>query len=252
MPKRIRRLREVLSEGTSFVAISETVRERLQALGAPQDRITVIPVGLVPSDFPPEEEVANRRRREVTGDLGIVTVCRLVEFKAPDILPRLARMLADRGVRFRWTLIGDGRLRDDVRRNIDRYRVGDRFVMAGSQPFGAVLSYLAEADLMVHNAVVAPDGSRESLGVALMEAGAIGLPVVSCRVGGIPEVVVNGETGLLREEGDLEGLVESVVRLSEDGDLRREMGLAAMRRVRRVFDSRRLASVMEDLYDSLV
>ena len=102
---------------------------------------------------------------------------------------------------------------------------------------------------MVHNARIDSQGDHESLGVSLMEGGAMGLPVVSCRIGGIPEVVKDGETGFLVDSGDTEAMAERITRLAGDVSLRRRMGEAAMTHVRTVFDSRRLASQMEALYD---
>jgi glycosyltransferase involved in cell wall biosynthesis len=111
---------------------------------------------------------------------------------------------------------------------------------------------LWESDIMVHNAIVAPSGEREALGVVLIEAGAMGLPVVSCRVGGIPEAVADGDTGLLADEGDLAGLAERVAMLASDPGLRHKMGLAAMRRARREFDSAFLATKLETVYDRIL
>lgn len=251
-PRRTRRLHRILSQGAAIVATSEALRERLVEMRAPTERLHVIPVGIDPDEFPPEVQVAKRRKEPLSGDLRIVTVGRLVEVKAPDALPQVARALLDRGLPFQWTLVGEGRLRDRVLENVRRYGVGERFHLVGSQPFEKVRSLLWEADLMVHNAVVTPDGGRESLGVVLMEAGAMGLPVVSCRVGGIPEVVVDGETGLLVAEADAEAMTSCIATLGQANEVRERMALAAMKRARTLFDSARLAARLENLYDGLV
>jgi len=129
--------------------------------------------------------------------------------------------------------------------------LGDRFVVKGSLPFAAVSDLLWTSDIMVHNAMVNPGGGREALGVTLMEAGAVGLPVVSCRVGGIPEVVIDNETGFLVESGDLDAMADKVVLLVKKSDLRCQMGIAAMRHVRKSFDSNLLAAKLENLYDTV-
>ena len=251
-PGHQRRLRRLLQQETRFICTSEALRRQLQELGASLDRIHVVPVGIDSADFPPEEEILRRRGRKPKGDLRIVTVGRLVAPKAPQRLPEVARLLADRGLQFRWTLVGDGELRAEVEEGIRRHGVRDRFEMTGRLPFSEVRSLLIDADLMVHNAVVTPRGGRESLGVVLMEAGAMALPVVSCKVGGIPEVVVNGETGILVDEGDLQGMADGIAELAGDDDLRDRLGRAAMKRTHTTFDSAALAARLETLYDEII
>lgn len=248
----LRRLRKLLRKPYAFVATSRALLDALGALGAPRDRIHVIPVGIDVRDFPPEDAVAERRKERRDRPVRLVTVGRLGDVKAPHMLPQVARMLLDRGVELEWTLVGDGPLRRRVADNIERFSVSGCFRMAGGLPFNKVRSLMLEADMLVHNAIVAPDGGREALGVVLIEAGAMGLPVVSCKVGGIPEVVVDRETGMLVEESDMEGMVERIIALARDPELRFRMGVAAMKRARTIFDSARLAERIEELYDNLV
>jgi len=88
----------------------------------------------------------------------------------------------------------------------------------------------------------------EGMGNALMEAMAAGRPVVATRVGGVPELVVHGQTGLLVEPDDAQGLARAVLALLADRDLRVEMGQAGRRRVLRDFTPRAMAGAMERLY----
>lgn len=226
----------------------------LRALGLAgyaKESIHVIPVGIRTADFPSPEAVAARLAGR-GGRLRIVTVGRLVDVKAQHDLPRVLRWVLDAGVDARWTLAGDGPLRGEIEAAVRRFGVGDRFALAGELPFAKVRDLLLESDLMVHNAVMTPEGRRESLGVVLMEAGAMGLPVVSCRVGGIPEVVVDGQTGVLVPERDGPAMAEAIVRLARDPEECRRQGLAAVERIRAHFDSDVLASRLEDLYDRLM
>jgi glycosyltransferase involved in cell wall biosynthesis len=186
------------------------------------------------------------------GPLRIVTVGRLVEVKAHRELPGVLRRVLDAGVDARWLVAGEGPLRGEIEAAARQHGVADRFTLAGEMPFAKVLEVLLDSDLMVHSATVTADGRRESLGVVLLEAGAMGLPVVSCRVGGIPEVVVDGQTGALVPQGDGAAMAEAIVRLSRDPEERRRMGLAAAERVRTHFDNDVLAGRLEDLYDRLM
>ena len=105
---------------------------------------------------------------------------------------------------------------------------------------------------MVHAGIIAPDGGRESFGVALVEASAASLPIVSVRVGGIPEIVSDGETGLLTEVGDVEGMAERVITLATDRQLRESFGEAARLRALEKFDSQTQVSRLEEFYQGLL
>lgn len=247
-----RRLARLMSKPYWFVVLSEALKEAFIKKGGNPGRVRVIPVGIDLDDFPDEDALRAARNRRNAARLKIVTIGRLVGFKAPQELPRVAAMLVDRGVDCEWTLAGDGPLRNEVIANVERYRVQDRFHLTGNVPFERVRSLISDADVMVHNAIVAPDGTRESLGVALMEAGAFGVPVVSCRVGGIPEVIADRETGFLVPERELDTMSGRIAELARDSELRLRLGLAARARVSELFDSRRIAARMEAFYDEIL
>jgi glycosyltransferase involved in cell wall biosynthesis len=210
----------------------------------------VIPVGIAAASLPAEAEVCQARaQRAGNGPLRLITVGRFIPCRAHADLADVARQLAAQGLDFRWILVGDG---TEVARFEDRAQslgVRDRFELTGSLPFAAVQELLIAADIMVLNAVIAPSGEREALGVSLIEGSALGLPVVSCRVGGIPEIVTDGETGFLVAAGDATALAERILQLARDPDLRLQLGAAAMARARQRFSSERLAAQLEAFYD---
>lgn len=236
----------------TFVTTSEGLKQGAVELGAAPDRVHVIPVGIDTTALPAANAVRERRKPRVTeAPLRLITVGRMIACKAPQDLPRIARALQDAGVPFEWIVVGDGPLMEDFRKSAERLGVRDRFVVKGSIPSADVQALLWESDLMVHNAVVAESGEREALGVVLMEAGAAGLPAVSCPIGGIPEIVRDGEGGVLVESGRPEAMAAAVADLAVRPEVRTAMGLAAMERVRRLFDSESLALRLEELYDHL-
>jgi glycosyltransferase involved in cell wall biosynthesis len=91
----------------------------------------------------------------------------------------------------------------------------------------------------VQHSVEAESGDCEGTPVGILEAGASGLPVISTRHGGIPEVVVEGETGLLVDEKDVPGMAAHMIRLIREPDLAAQLGLAARRRVEALFTMER-------------
>ena len=235
-----------------FHVTSEALRVSAVDMGADPARVFVVPVGLCVDDLPSVEDVRRRLEgRSEAGKTRILTISRLVDFKAPHQLPVVARILEDSGMDFEWVVIGDGPLRSELEANCRRYDVEKRFVLAGSRSFDEVKQRLGNSDVMVLNAVTDARQGRESLGVSLMEGGGFGLPVVSCKLGGIPEVIRDGETGYLVDPGDLASMAERIAALGRDATLRCRMGMAAVTRVRRVFDSRQLAAKLEDSYDRI-
>ena len=251
-PRYFSRLSRLLRQDLPIHVTSQHLKDGVVALGGSPDHVHVVPVGIWLPDLPTEEKtVRHRESRQSVRRIRLITVGRLVEYKAPQRLPEVARILKDRGLDFEWNLVGEGPLMPEVGQNAQKLGVSDRFFVKGRLPFDTVADLRWNSDIMVHNAVIAPDGSRECLGVTLLEAQAVGIPVVSCKVGGIPEAVADGSTGLLVESGDLEGMADRIMRLSNDSELRHRMGQAAVRHARDNFDSRKLGERIESIYDSL-
>ncbi|NQT94521.1 MAG: glycosyltransferase family 4 protein [Lentisphaerae bacterium] len=248
-------LTRLLSYENVYVHVtSEAMRPSALELGSDPDRLAVVHVGIGCEGMPGPDAIRSRiQARRSVSRLKIVTVGRLVEVKAPHKLPAVAAELHREGIDFEWVVVGDGPLRSQLEENCRRFDVADRFRIMGELPHSDIQPLLEECDMMVFNSVITPGGDvMESLGVSLMEGGACGLPIVSCRVGGIPEVVADGETGFLVESGNLERMTKKIVLLASDGDLRTRMGLAAAERIRSLFDSELLAQQMESFYDLIL
>ena len=107
----------------------------------------------------------------------------------------------------------------------------DHVEFLGSRPHPEVAAAMRRARAFVQHSVRASDGDSEGTPVAILEAGASGLPVVATRHAGIQDVVIDGQTGLLVDEGDIDGMAESMRRLLEDPELARRLGMAARERV---------------------
>jgi glycosyltransferase involved in cell wall biosynthesis len=111
------------------------------------------------------------------------------------------------------------------------WQLQDRVTLHGVQPSPVVADLMAKADIFLqHSATDPTNGDMEGLPVAILEAMARGLPVVSTRHAGIPEQVVEEETGFLVDEGDVDGMAKGILRLAIDPSLRQRMGQAGHRR----------------------
>jgi glycosyltransferase involved in cell wall biosynthesis len=226
------------------VPISEYNRRFLAKLAGPKAPMHVVHCGVDPQTF-------TFRPREIPaqGPVRVLCVAALREYKGHRHL--LEAVAGDPELeRVELTLVGDGELRAELEQLARRCGIADRVRFLGGRPEHEVRALLDECHAFVLASVVARDGNMEGLPVALMEALACGVPVISTRSSGIPELVRDGETGLLAEPADPSSLRAALRRLLEDPTAARRMSEAGRRLVEAEFDieksGRRLSRLFGD------
>jgi glycosyltransferase involved in cell wall biosynthesis len=209
------------------VCISEAIRHVLLEDGLPPDKLVTIHSGI---DLRSYAEVMPRDGFRVElgipdNDLVIGTVAAMARHKDYPNLLRAAKLVlrTKEGVTF--CAVGDGPERARILRLAKELGLHERFVFVGFQ--ADPRSYLANFDVFVLAS------KKEGLGTALLEAQAVGLPVVACRTGGIPEIVQNGHNGLLVPPRNPTQLAAALLRLAHDSTLRDTLGRNALRTVGR-------------------
>jgi len=227
-------LQDKVADAAFVVAISNYNREVILAECGPSaaPKVTVIHCGVDTRLFRP----GTAGRRE--GPLRVLCIGTLHEVKGQTYLIEACRVLAARGVSLACHLVGDGPDRRELARQAERAGIGDRVRFRGRLTQEEVREVLRGADVVAAPSVPTRSGRREGIPVALMEAMASGVPVVASRISGIPELVEDGEAGLLVEPGDAEGLAGALERLARDEALRRRLGAAGRAKVEREFDLR--------------
>src|SRR6266480_2738345 len=165
----------------------------------------------------------------------IVSIGRLVAFKGFEYLIDACAELARRGRDFSCEIIGDGPLRGDLEARIRKLSLSDRVHLLGSLSQGAVLEKLRAADIFALASVTDAQGASDVFPTVIIEAMAAARPVVSTRLAGIPESVVDGETGLLVPPEDTMALAKALGRLIEDAKLRLHYGRAGRARIEQHF-----------------
>ncbi len=190
--------------------------------------------GIDPTQFTPPARAAST-------ELRILAVGRVVEQKGFRLLMEACATLRTAGRSFRCDVIGDATedpaAAIDLRLTMRRLQLADSVRLRGALPTSEVVEAMAGADLFVLPCVVAVDGSRDVTPNVIIEAMAMALPVVSTRISGVSELVVDGETGLLVPPGDPDALGAAIATLMDDAELRRAMGAAARLRAERQFDA---------------
>jgi glycosyltransferase involved in cell wall biosynthesis len=177
----------------------------------------------------------------------VLAVGRLVEKKGFHVLLAACETLRDLGVEAQFLIVGDGPEADRLRHMIAERQLADRVTLPGKLLPAALVEYYRRANLFVMPSCVA-DNDRDGIPNVLIEAMAMEVPVVSTRVSGIPELVCDGETGLLVEQNDPVGLAEAIARLLHDRQLARRLAKAGREVVLREFDINNSARTLLRLF----
>lgn len=235
------RLDEKVARATFTVAISHFCRSQLMYLANRRhwQRLPIVHCGIDPARFPLPDATAGRPPH-------IAFVGRLDPVKGADLLLDALAALRNAHPGLTATFIGDGPHAAEIRAHARRLGLDDMTTFPGAQPEHAVAHLLQQADLLVLPSFA------EGLPVVLMEAMATGLPVVASRIAGIPELVRDGENGLLIPAGDTASLIAAIDRLLRDPALRTRMGQAGRATVLADFaidtEARRLARLFTEAH----
>src|SRR6478672_1884848 len=165
----------------------------------------------------------------------IIAVGRLIPKKGFGDLIRTCALLAERGKSFRCEIIGEGPLENELSRQIDELRLQNDVVLTGAKPQTQLRGRLAAANVFVLPSVVDPDGGMDNLPTVIMEAMATGLPVVSTNIGGIPEMIVENETGFLGQPGDARAMADAIETVINDCSSAARLGHSGYERARALF-----------------
>lgn len=200
---------------------SAFLASRLIALGCPRDKITVSPYGVDPDRLTPTSAEPMR----------LLAVGRLVDKKAPHLTLEAFARVTKRFPAAHLDLVGDGPLMARCCRLVQDLGIAGQVVLHGARPHEEVMRLMSATSLFLQHSVTADSGDTEGLPVAILEAMSSAVPIVATRHAGIPDAVVDGETGLLVEEHDVAGMAEAMSALLTDRACAQAMGKAGRRRV---------------------
>jgi len=239
-------LRKLFHTGDHFVVPSRSIRDALLAENCPQDRISVLSWGVDTARFAPRVEplpenpcvfvmVSGFTRKKGVGTLieafdrvrqRMSSVRLVLAGAGPELLPSQARV----------------------------HELGlDKFVeFPGFVPQEDLPGLLRRCHVFVHPSETPPQGDKEGIPTAIMEALACGLPVVSTLHAGIPEIITDGENGYLVAERDVATLADRMIELAERDDLRNQFGEAGRRRVVVDYNVTTQSQRLEELYDEII
>ncbi|BAC90138.1 gll2197 [Gloeobacter violaceus PCC 7421] len=225
----------------AIIAVSDFIRERLLAKGCPPEKIIRHYIGIDTAKFTPAERPADERY--------ILCVGRHAKRKGIDVLIEAFARIAARHPEVALVQIGAGALTGELQALARRLGVAGRVRFLGAQPHARVIEWMRGAEIFSLPSRTSRSGDSEALGIVFNEASACAVPVVSTRHGGIPEAILDGETGLLAPEGDAVALAEKLDILLADRGLGRRLGLRGREFVCEQFDIDTQTAKLEAVYD---
>jgi len=210
-----------------------------------QSKFSLIYHGVNLKDFQP---VSDRRTNAVSTDPLIISVGRLVEKKGFQDLFEALFLVKKRGERFQCAIYGDGPLRQQLTEWIEKHDMSGEILLQGDRTQQELISAYQNANLFILTPIDAGNGDRDGIPNVLVEAMAVGLPVITTAVAGIPELVENNRDGLLYPSHDVENISSGILELLCNPEKRRQLGDAAAKKVKEQFDIAQAAQRLKALF----
>ena len=236
----LKRREALKKEATLFIAVSEFIKKTLIKKGFPSDKIRVNYIGVDTDLFQADPNV---KRESV-----VLFVGRLAEKKGCEYLIRAMAEVQKRVENVKLVIIGDGALRTKLEKLAEKLL--QRYQFLGLQPSNEVKRWMNRSKLLAVPSITAKNGDSEGLPMVVVEAQAMGLPVVGSIHAGIPEAVINGETGFLVPEQDHQGLAASILKLLEHETLWQKMSHNGKQRMRLHFNLSQQTQALDKIYQS--
>ncbi len=231
-------------EGALFLCVSSFIRDQVLAAGFPASRTHVHYTGV--------DCAATRPRDPGEETATILHVARLVEMKGTATLLHAFAALARADDAVSLVVVGDGPLRRPLHALAAALGLGEQVRFLGALPHAEVMAWMRRSAMLVLPSVRTATGRVEGLGMVLLEAAASGVPVIGSRVGGIPEGVLDGQTGFLVPARDAGALCAGMQDLLDNPATRHRMGVAARTFVEQRFDICRQTAALEGFYDAVL
>jgi glycosyltransferase involved in cell wall biosynthesis len=240
-------LKEKVARSAQAMTISEYNRRFLVAQGADEGKIAIVRCGVSPGRFSGLREHTAPGALPVIGSLG-----RLVAKKGFDTLITAAGMLQRSGCRFRLEIAGDGPLREALAAQAEQEGAAGMITFLGPVANDRIPSWLAGLNQFVLACRVDAQGDMDGIPVALMEAMASGVPVISTTVSAVPELIEDGRSGLLVPSASPPALAEAIARLLNDTELRARCIAGGRQKIEGEFSEEANAKQLSQLFNAIL
>lgn len=236
--------RKLFQSGDCFIALSKYNYCSLVSLGLDEKKIITHSCGIAIDKFP------FRWHSSTVNDIRpvkVLTVARLIPEKGlPFAIRAISQVLNTYDISLEYQIIGGGPLRHKLEKMVQEMDLAAKIRILGPQSYSSVVTKLLESHIFLLPSVA------ESFGVVLLEAQAVGLPVIATSVGGTNQAIVNGKTGFLVKARSVDAISEKLMFLIKRPNLWLEMGQAGREYVKEKYDIRVLNKRLEDIYMNIL
>ena len=227
---------------SKIIVVSKAMKQALINRGCLEEKIVLNTYGPHPDYFKVTPDYSSNH---------IIGVGRHTYKKAPYLTILAFKKVLEKYPDLKLTLIGTGELYEVCKHMIEALDLKDSISIPGGLPRDEIIPYLEKSCLFIQHSLVAGDGDSEGTPVGIIEAMAAGLPVVSTFHAGIPDVVVNEETGLLVSEGDINAMAEGIIDLVADRERAKQYGECSRLRIERDFNMEKHIEKLNGILSSL-
>lgn len=215
---------------SALIAVSGDMAKALIELGAPADKITNASCGVDPDAFP-QLDISK------TGQT-FLAIGRFVEKKSPTSVVKAFKLVLDKFPGATLNMVGQGPLFDETKALIQQLKLEKSVTLSGVLNSKQIKALFAKTRCFVQHSVTAANGDKEGTPVTILEAGSSGLAIVSTQHAGIKEAVINGETGYLVPEHDIDGMANYMMKIAGDVELAVSLGAKEATYIRENYDIR--------------
>jgi len=233
-------IRKSLLQAHAVIVNSSWTAGIVEALGIPPENIRIIAPYVDTEKFrPAPPDPALLQRYKISDQKIILTVCRLVERKGVDMTLEAIAALHAKHRNIKYLIVGDGPKRRSLERLTQNLGLGGQVIFTGLVPEAELVAHYNLASMFVMpSRFLSDDASVEGLGLVYLEAMACSVPVIAGRSGGVPDIVFDGDNGLLIDPGSLKALTEAIDSLISDAANAKQLGLNGLAFVQRPRDWR--------------
>jgi glycosyltransferase involved in cell wall biosynthesis len=227
-----------LPRAKAIICVAESMRPNLEAIAGPLPNLHVIPCGVDVSRFNPGTP---------RDGFNVISVARFAEKKGSLKSIQAFEILLRDFPHAQFRMVGDGPLWEEAKEYVASKGLTTNIHFLGAMGQSDYLPLLQESNVFIQHSVLTPSGDSEGTPVAILEASACGLAICSTRHAGIPDAVVEGKTGLLVDEHDVEGMASALKSLASDVSKTRLMGEAARKHMEEQYDVVKLSAKIKGL-----